>query len=249
MKVKNLFFLVLTAAFAVSCENPSVEVVTPQVNNITFEECIDVSNYVPPARFSVEFTNEGVNITHYLLQVNCMFNNVLINSTFDNRVLNITELDEPNSIANCICYTNVSYTINGISKNDIDTILINGEVAWSASQSADNALVGKWHTEDRHAGDNDTIVFTEDFRVQKYFDYISANQVTPAMYLCPFVTYSPSDNNSITFTIHYFYPSVKNFDETFEYILNDDLLTIKCFSNPFSLTLEAKNNINSKKIE
>ena len=117
-----------------SCErNTSVEVDASQVKNLTFEECIDVTLYLPPAKFSVEFTNEGVNITHYLLNVNCAFDTVLITQNLENGVLNIIEQGKPNS-ANCICKTNVSYTISGVSKQDVDQIVINGEVAWTVNQ-------------------------------------------------------------------------------------------------------------------
>lgn len=121
-------------------------------------------------------------------------------------------------------------------------------VACEKEDQAKNSLVGKWLASSYHTGDNDTIVFTEKFYVQHYLDYIFANQVIPAMYLSPFVTYSVLDNN-ITFTIHYSYPSVENFDETFEYVLDDESLTIKGFSNPFSLTSEVRSDVRFTKIK
>ena len=68
------------------------------------------------------------------------------------------------------------------------------------------------------------------------------------MYLPPHITYSLSDDN-ITFTIHYSYPSVENFSETFKYVLNGNSLTIKGFSNPFSFTAEARSDVHFTKIE
>ena len=105
----------------------------------------------------------------------------------------------------------------------------------------EKSLVGRWVTSDYHAGDSDLLVFTEDFYVQEYFSYIFANQVIPAMYTAPYVTYSLSGNN-ITFTLHYSYPAEK-IDETFKYILNKNSLTIKGFSNPFSITEELRHDV------
>jgi hypothetical protein len=116
------------------------------------------------------------------------------------------------------------------------------------NNQAKNSLVGKWLATSHHAGDCDTIVFTENFYVQQYFDYIYANQVIPATYLPPFVTYSILDNN-ITFTINYSYPSAGKINETFEYTLGNESFKIKGFSNPFSMTLEARSDVNFTRIE
>ena len=110
------------------------------------------------------------------------------------------------------------------------------------NNQAEKSLVGKWFTSDYHAGDSDTIVFTEAFYVQEYFGYIFANQVIPALYTGPYVTYSLSGNN-ITFTLHYSYPIVEEIDEAFKYVLNKNSLTIKGFSNPFSATKEARSDV------
>lgn len=106
----------------------------------------------------------------------------------------------------------------------------------------DKLFVGTWVTTDNHAGAVDEITFTKELRVLGYFDYIFANQTTPSLYLPPYVSYSLSDDK-ITFTIHYSYPTEENYDETFEYVLKDNVLTIKGFSNPFSATLEARHDI------
>ena len=98
---RNMFAIAIYLAamtMFVSCErDASVEVDTLQVKNLAFEECIDITLYLPPAKFSVEFTKEGVNITHYLLNVNCDFNTVLITPSLVNRDLIIIEHGEPNS--------------------------------------------------------------------------------------------------------------------------------------------------------
>lgn len=115
-------------------------------------------------------------------------------------------------------------------------------------KQVESLFVGKWVTSDYHVGDSDTIVFTDNFYVQRYFDYIFANQVIPAIYLSPFVTYSILNDN-ITFTIHYSYPRTENFDETFKYSLTNNSLTIRGFSNPFSATAEARNDVHFIKVE
>jgi hypothetical protein len=60
-----------------------------------------------------------------------------------NGVLNITETGEPNN-ANCICTTDVSYSISGIAEIDIATITINGEVVWTANYCDDSLVSETW---------------------------------------------------------------------------------------------------------
>ena len=87
-------------------------------------------------------------------------------------------------------------------------------------------------------------VFTKDFDVQQYFAQLD----TAFYYTPPFVTYSLL-GDSITFTMHYSYPSEGSIDETFNYILNGNSLTIKGFSNPFALTAEGKGDVHFTKVE
>jgi len=146
MKSLKFFFLAALAGMMfASCENNN-PVATSQVSNITFTECN--KNLLKSAdgttdRVDVEFTNIGVNITHYGLEVHCDFDTVLVTQNLQNGVLNITEQGEPNN-AKCMCNTDVSYSINGISKNNVDSIVINGEVVWRANQQPENSLIGKW---------------------------------------------------------------------------------------------------------
>ena len=115
----------------ISCEKKS-SADTQQVSNIAFTTCLEAELYVPPEKFSVDFTNSGVDITHYLLDVNCAFDTVLVTSALKDGILMLFEQGEPNT-ANCICKTNVSYTVSGISEEDIQQIVINGEEAWAAN--------------------------------------------------------------------------------------------------------------------
>lgn len=226
-----------------SCEkNPSAEVDKPQISKVTFTECTDVALYLSPAKFSVDFTSFGVNITHYLLDVNCAFDTVLVTHTFENDILTILEQGEPNS-ANCICKTNVSYTISGILEEDIDKIIINGEVAWTANQQSENLLIGKWLTSDYNAGHSNTIHFTADMRVEDYFMFAHTTMYPASSY---YFTYSLTENK-IEITSHQ--PENAEFSEIFEYVLNNNLLIIKGFSNPFSLTNEVRTDVHFTKVE
>ena len=225
----------------VSCEKPD----TQQVSNITFTKCDEgihntmknASHYV-----DVKFTSNGVHITHYNLVVNCAFDTVLVTQTFENGVLTITAKGEPNT-ANCVCLTNVSYTISGISENETDKIVINGEVVWSANPQSENSLIGKWVTSDNNSGHNDTIHFTADMRVEDYFMFVHTTMYPASSY---YFTYSLI-GNKIEITNHQ--PENVKFGEIFEYILNGKSLTIKGFSNPFSLTNEARTDVHFTKVE
>jgi hypothetical protein len=98
-----------------------------QVSNVSFTPC-QQSNLKSSGfsdKVDVEFTGKGVQITHYNFKVTCDFTTVDVTHTFVNGVLNITQQGSPNQ-ANCICYTDVSYTINGISQDEVNIIFING---------------------------------------------------------------------------------------------------------------------------
>ena len=221
-----------------------------QVSNVSFTPCLQTKAGTELSdRVDVEFTGKGVKITHFNFEVTCDFSAVNVTHTFVNGFLNITQQGSPNQ-AKCVCYTDVSYTISGISQNDVNVIFINGVQVYCYNNQTGNALVGKWLASGYHpyrAGYRDTIIFTEDFYVQQYFDYIIAGQVIPAMYLPPFATYSVSGDN-ITFTIHYSYPYIEKMSETFKYVLNGNSLTIKGFSNPFSDSEEARSDVHFTKI-
>ena len=115
------------------------------------------------------------------------------------------------------------------------------------NNQAEKSLVGKWVTSDYHAGDNDTIVFKENFCVEKYFDYF-ANEENHS-----YVTYSFSEDN-IRFTTAFSYipPEILEYipvSEAFEFVLKGNSLTIKGFSNPFSGTFEGRRDVRFTKIK
>ena len=245
---KVAILLSLVVFFTVSCENRDQE---SQVSDISFTLCKQSefrSSREDSITVVVEFSNKGVQITHYNFEVPCDFTTINVTHTLVNGVLRITQQGCPNQ-ANCICHSDVSYTIEGITQNEVNVIFINGKQVYCHSDKEDHQsknLVGKWLTS--HYRSDSVIVFTEDLRVLKYLDYIFANQVIPALYQSTYVSYSIL-NDEITFTINYFYPSTQKIDETFKYVLNGNSLTIKGFSNPFSLTAEARSDVHFTKID
>ena len=246
---KVTILLSLVVLFTVSCVKSELET---QVSNVSWTSCkqgiMKVSG-LSNNKVNVEFTNEGVQITYYDFEVSCDFTTVDVTHTFVNGVLRITQQGSPNQ-ANCVCHTDVSYTINGISQSEVNVIFINGEQVYCYNDNnlTENLLVGKWLVSANHRFRGDSIiVFTEDFYVRQYLDYIFANQAIPDLYLPPFVTYSLLDDN-ITFSIHFSYPDTRKIDETFKYVLNGNSLTIKGFSNPFSATEEIRTDVHFTKI-
>ncbi len=93
-------------------------------SKISFTPCQE-SKQENGDKVDVKFTNKGVKIIYYNFAVTCDFDTVNVTHNFANGVLNITQQGSPNQ-ANCICYTDVSYTINGISQDEVNIIFING---------------------------------------------------------------------------------------------------------------------------
>ena len=134
---KAAVLLSLAVFFTVSCAKKEQE--EPQVSTVSFTPCQQVkakSNELSD-KVDVKFTNEGVKITYYNFEVTCDFTTVNKENTFVNGVLNITQQSYPNQ-AKCVCYTDVSYTINGISKNEVNVIFINGEQVYCYKENEGN---------------------------------------------------------------------------------------------------------------
>ena len=130
--------LSLVAFLVVSCE-PEERV--PQISNVSWTPCQQSKNMLKSNELSdnvdVNFTNNGVQITYYNFAVTCDFTTVNVTHTFVNGVLNITQQGYPNQ-ANCICYTDVSYTISGISQNQVNVIFINGVQVYCHNDNNDD---------------------------------------------------------------------------------------------------------------
>ena len=108
---------------------------------------------------------------------------------------------------------------------------------------AEKSLVGKWVTSDYNSVHNDTIHFTADMRVEDYFVFVHTTMYPASSY---YFTYSLTEN-TIKITSHQ--PENEEFSETFEFVLKSNSLTINGFSNPFSLTAEARTDVHFTKVK
>ena len=136
--MKRIAILLGVGVFlAVSCEKSEQE---SQVSNVSFTPCQQskLRSSGLSDKVDVAFTDKGVQITHYDFEVPCDFTTVNVTHTFVNGVLNITQQGTPN-LADCICHTDVSYTINGISKNEVNVIFINGTQVYCYNENGISA--------------------------------------------------------------------------------------------------------------
>ena len=115
----------------------------PQVSKVNFMPCQQskMKSTELSGRVDVKFTNEGVEITYNNFAVTCDFSTVNVTHTFVNGFLNISQQGSPNQ-ANCVCYTDVSYTINGISQNEVNVIFINGEQVYCYNDKGNEVEYG-----------------------------------------------------------------------------------------------------------
>ena len=121
---KVAILLSLVAFLAVSCEQQEVPPPMPKVSFTPCKQEVLRSSELSD-KVDVEFTNKGVQITYNNFEVTCDFTDVKVTHTFENGVLSIIQQGTPNQ-ANCICHTDVSYTIDGITQNEVNVIFING---------------------------------------------------------------------------------------------------------------------------
>ena len=129
---KVAVLLSLVALFTVSCVESESD------SNVSWTLCkqnslksSELSN-----KIDVDFNDKGVQITYCNFAVSCDFTTVNVSHTFVNGVLNITQQGFPNQ-ANCVCYTDVSYTINRILQNEVNVIFINGEQVYCHNDATD----------------------------------------------------------------------------------------------------------------
>ncbi|MDR0231020.1 MAG: hypothetical protein LBI82_02755 [Dysgonamonadaceae bacterium] len=136
---KIAILLSLAVLFAVSCAKSGLET-TQQVSNVSatpYKQDVLKNSGVSDKsdKVNVEFTNKGVQITHYNFEVPCDFTTVNVTHTFVDGVLSITQQGYPNQ-ANCVCHSDVSYTIEGILQNEVNVIFINGEQIYCYNDNA-----------------------------------------------------------------------------------------------------------------
>jgi len=129
------FGVFLTVACATKEQEPQVPK-EPQVSNVNWTPCMQgiLKSSGLWDKVVIEFTDKGVNITCFNFEVYCDFTTVNVTHTFVNGVLNITQQGDGGEV-DCICSTDVSYTINGIFKNEVNVILINGVQVYCHNQS------------------------------------------------------------------------------------------------------------------
>ncbi|NLN94872.1 MAG: hypothetical protein GX128_01705 [Bacteroidales bacterium] len=108
---------------------------------------------------------------------------------------------------------------------------------------SEKSIIGKWVTSDYNLVHNDTIYFTENMRVEGYFIFAHTTLYPASSY---YYTYSLTGN---VIQITSYQPESTEFSESFAYLLNSKSLTIKGFSNPFSITAEARTDVHFTKIE
>ena len=133
--MKKMALLGLVIFLTISCTKTNQE---SHVSGVSATPCVQTkAGDGHSDRVDVEFTEKGVQITHYGFEVTCDFTTVNVTHTFLNGVLNITQQGTPNQ-ARCKCYTDVSYTIEGMSKNEVNVIFINGKEVYCYNNSGDN---------------------------------------------------------------------------------------------------------------
>ena len=162
--MKRVAILLSLGVFlAVSCEKGEQQ--ESYVSNVSFTSCQQSklrSSSELSDKVEVEFTNKGVHITYCDFEVTCDFTTVNVTHTLINGVLNITQQGSPNH-ANCICHTDVSYTINGISQNEVNIIFINGVQVYCYNDKENESLIFSFHRVGGWIGLNETLKINEDF--------------------------------------------------------------------------------------
>jgi len=137
-----IIILGLVVFLAVSCEKREQQ--ESKVSNVSFTPCLqnNLRSSELSDKVDVKFNNKDVLITYRNFEATCDFTTVNVTYTFVNGVLRITQKGTPN-LADCICHTDVSYTIEGISQNDVNVIFINGVQVYCYNEN--NTLKGtKW---------------------------------------------------------------------------------------------------------
>ena len=136
---KITILLSLALLLAVSCEKSEhkSKISDIKISDISFTPYKQevLKNTTLSGNVTVEFTHEGILIRYYDFEVLCDFTTVNVTHTFTNGVLNITQ--ESDGSAKCICYSDVSYAISGISKNQVNEIFINGEQVYCHNNPSD----------------------------------------------------------------------------------------------------------------
>jgi hypothetical protein len=117
--------LLAVALFVINgCDESETPLATTN-NHVSFTPC-QQSELRSSSESSVDvrFTDEVIEIVYSDFEVTCDFTAVSVTHTLVNGVLNISQQATP-SRADCVCYTDVSYTIDGVSPEEVNVIFIN----------------------------------------------------------------------------------------------------------------------------
>ena len=137
---KTAILLTIGVFLSVSCERTEQK---SQVLDVSFTPCEQgkqqskLKSSELSSSVDVKFTGNGVQITYNDFVVTCDFTSVNVTHTLVNGVLNITQQAYP-SQANCVCHTDVSYTVSGISQNEVNVIFINGVQVYCHNENTDS---------------------------------------------------------------------------------------------------------------
>jgi len=162
----GIILLSLVVFFAVSCEKEQKF----HVSDLSFTPCKQdiLKNSKRQEKVDVKFNNKDVQITYRNFEVTCDFTTVDVTYTFVNGVLRITQQGTPNQ-ANCICYTDVSYTIDGISQDKVNVIFINDVQVYCYNVNT-NSLIGTWR-EIAPCKDCSSLTFSDNDTIYHQFTY------------------------------------------------------------------------------
>ena len=165
--ITTLCLVVVTLFAASGCDKTDIP---PKVSFTPCRQSELKSNSEFSEKVDVEFTSKGVQITHYNFAVTCDFATIDVTHTFVNGVLNITQQSYPNQ-ANCICYTDVSYTIGRIYRDEVNVIFINGvQVYCDNDNETANPLIGTWR-EIHPCEDCSLLTFSDNDTIYHQFSY------------------------------------------------------------------------------
>jgi hypothetical protein len=124
-------------------------------------------------KVNIEFTSEDVKITHNKFEVTCDFTTVNVTHTFVNGLLNITQKGSPNQ-ADCVCHTDVSYTIKGILQNEVNVIFLNGVQVYCHNDNGKSTVILlEKYCHFRHHNNSTSHVYEYDaqYRISKRLNY------------------------------------------------------------------------------
>ena len=89
------------------------------IDNVHFTDCISQKKHhqkgsVNPDSITVKFENNTIFITHYYMNVNCAWQDIIVQCRLSNDSIFVNELEQCPVQADCFCETNNSFEIKNI---------------------------------------------------------------------------------------------------------------------------------------